>query len=269
MLGIPYVAPLLHTPDGVDLSCYLLPQTYESLADGYRVPGHPIEDNRVDVTPAAAEARATVIVFHGNSAHHWEDMTTAGQLFAMRCNVLLLSYRGYSLSGGSPNEKGLRIDAQTGLDYILDHPYLSNVPIVSGIIASNTFTSIPDIVRRWPYIGIFSFICHQKWRSADKMQLIPTTTPILMLSGRRDQVIPPELMDKLWDAAQKRGKKRKSVFPGSCVSSNETSDLEPTGDIFVPIRSGTHSKLSEAHLGKCPANFVQTIPPTFHNTGSQ
>ncbi len=42
----------------------------------------------------------------------------------MRCNVLALSYRGYGLSEGSPSEKGLKLDAQTALDYISSHPLL-------------------------------------------------------------------------------------------------------------------------------------------------
>jgi fermentation-respiration switch protein FrsA (DUF1100 family) len=42
----------------------------------------------------------------------------------MRCNVLALSYRGYGLSEGHPSEKGLKLDAQTALDYIVSHPLL-------------------------------------------------------------------------------------------------------------------------------------------------
>ncbi|GLB40759.1 putative alpha beta-hydrolase [Lyophyllum shimeji] len=291
MLGIPYMAPLLRTPDGIDLSCYLLPQTRETLADTYHAPNRPIEDARVALTPAASDARATVVVFHGNSAHHWEDMVSARDLFEMKCNVFLLSYRGYSLSGGTPSEKGLRIDAQTALDYILNQPYLRQAPIIlyghslggavaidlasrnpskvspqsiplppspdktvfsirvpgppkiSGLIVSNTFTSIPDIVRRWPYVGLFSFVCHQRWRSRAKMPCIPAKTPILMLSGRKDEVIPPELMDRLWAAAQKRGTKRRGVVR-RCVDAAKTEDTTEVGhvdDTFITIEEGTHN----------------------------
>lgn len=37
----------------------------------------------------------------------------------------MLSYRGYGLSTGSPSEVGIRIDAQTALDYIKAHSILS------------------------------------------------------------------------------------------------------------------------------------------------
>lgn len=97
--GIPYMAPLIRTPDEVDLSCYFLPQTEGSLAGtlalSARQSRHGIEDVRVDLTPAVQRAQATVIVFHGNAAHHWEDMQSAKDFFNMKCNVMLASYRGY------------------------------------------------------------------------------------------------------------------------------------------------------------------------------
>lgn len=39
-------------------------------------------------------------------------------LQAKDCNVLMVSYRGYSGSEGRPSEGGLRLDAQAALDYL-------------------------------------------------------------------------------------------------------------------------------------------------------
>ncbi|KAG6917719.1 hypothetical protein DXG01_001370 [Tephrocybe rancida] len=266
-LGIPYMAPMLKTPDGVNLSCFLVPQTSTSLADDYKVPREPIENVRVDLTPAAADARATVIVFHGNAMHNWELMSVVKNLFELKCNVLLMSYRGYSYSTGKPSEKGLKIDAQTGLDYLLSQPYLAQAPIIvcghslgggvaidlasrnpseiAAVMVSNTFTSIPDIVRTWPIIGVFSFLCTQHWDSADKMRRITTGTPVLMISGRRDLVIPPQLMDGLWQATQNRGKRPKPWFFskfGWFRSEQEdgATDFISPHDKFVTIKRGDH-----------------------------
>ncbi|KAG5727235.1 Protein bem46 [Termitomyces sp. T112] len=284
MPDIPYMAPLLKTPDGIDLTCYLFPQTRTSLTSSckevyiysnpYDNPS-PFVDERVELTEAAAEARATVIVFHGDLMHNYHCFLTASVLHQMKCNVFLLSYRGYGFSGGKPTEAGLRIDAQTALDYILSQPYLAHVPIivcghslgggvaidlasrnssrVAAVMVSNTFTSIPDIVRTWPIIGPLSFICTQKWRSIDKLRLIPTTTPILMISGRRDDVIPVQLMDKLWQAAQKRGLPRKSWFrwsvPWSAPDDTETvSDVLPEHDKFVMMEYVTHGSIFDCRI---------------------
>ncbi len=43
----------------------------------------------------------------------------------------MLSYRGYGLSTGQPSEAGIRIDAQTTLDYIKEHPILKSTILVA------------------------------------------------------------------------------------------------------------------------------------------
>ena len=82
----------------------------------------------------------------------------------------MLQYRGYGLSTGNPNEKGLMIDAQTGLDYIRERPELRGTKIViygqsiggavsiglasrnqkqgdiAGVVLENTFTSIRKLI---------------------------------------------------------------------------------------------------------------------------
>ena len=34
------------------------------------------------------------------------------------CNILMLEYRGFGLSQGSPSEEGLYMDAQAGIEYL-------------------------------------------------------------------------------------------------------------------------------------------------------
>ena len=86
------MTPTLKTPDGINLTCYLIPQSRTSLEDPDKVIGRR---QRVELTEAAAEARATVIFFHGNAMHNFDCFEMAQLLFNMKCNVFLLSYRGY------------------------------------------------------------------------------------------------------------------------------------------------------------------------------
>lgn len=53
----------------------------------------------------------------------------------LRYNCLMLSYRGYGLSEGSPTEKGIKTDAQTALDFVTNHEGLKNTPLVSASIS--------------------------------------------------------------------------------------------------------------------------------------
>ena len=106
---------------------------------------------------------------------------------------------------------------------------------VNALIVENTFTSLPGIVRGWPIIGIFSFICLQKWDSASKLPRIPKALPILMLSGDMDQVVPRNHMHTLWEIATKRG--------GNDTGSSEQSDVPPPSkDVFESFPWGSHGK---------------------------
>lgn len=145
----------------------------------------------------------------------------------MRCNVLMLSYRGYGYSEGSPSEAGLCIDAQTALDYVTSHPYLQKTSVIlygqsiggavaihlasrnpskiAALILENTFTNIPRLVPHvLPLLSPLTFLCHQKWDSASKIPFIPKSTPILMLSGVQDEVVPREHMQELWEIITRR-----------------------------------------------------------------
>jgi abhydrolase domain-containing protein 13 len=95
----------------------------------------------------------------------------------------------------------------------LHHSQESSSSQIQALILENTFTSLPRLIpTALPLLSPFSFLCHQKWDSASKVPLIPTETPILMLSGARDEVVPKEHMRNLWEIVKKRGEKGKSKF---------------------------------------------------------
>jgi len=114
----------------------------------------------------------TILQFHGNAGANYHRLPIAKKIsFDMGCNVLLLEYRGYGLSTGDPSEKGLTIDAQTGLDFIRSRDDLKKTKIViygqsiggavgigltaanlqgdiAGLILENTFLSIAKMIPR-------------------------------------------------------------------------------------------------------------------------
>ena len=115
----------------------------------------------------------TVLMFHGNAGNIGYRLPIAKVLQEdLGCNVLMLQYRGYGLSTGTPNEKGLMIDAQTGLDYVRQRAELRETRIVlygqslggavsialaarnqasgniAGLVLENTFLSIRKLIPR-------------------------------------------------------------------------------------------------------------------------
>ena len=147
-------------------------------------------------------------MYHANAGNMGHRLPIAIRLYNLfRCNVFLVSYRGYGLSEGitinhiafysiilgSPSEKGLVIDAQTALDYIYTHNPDAEVVLygqsigsavaititsrnqsrIYGLIIENTFLSLPKLIPSvMPWIRHFTFLCNSKWTSDKSIQQI-------------------------------------------------------------------------------------------------
>ena len=62
----------------------------------------------------------TVLHFHGNACNISHMLYDAlGMFQKVKVNILLVDYRGYGLSEGSPSQAGLVMDAEAALDYML------------------------------------------------------------------------------------------------------------------------------------------------------
>ncbi|KAN0082903.1 Alpha/Beta hydrolase fold [Tylopilus felleus] len=254
--GLVYEDLTLRTEDGITLRSYLLMQRKE-ITHTHAMQVDWTEDQSNE---DFAATRPTVIMFHGNGGNHGHRIPLARIFFVkMRCNVLMLSYRGYGLSEGSPSETGLSIDAQTALDYVTSHPYLQKTPLIlygqsiggavaihlasrnpskiTALILENTFMNLPRLVpHALPLLSPLTFLCHQKWDSASKIPFIPKSTPILMLSGVRDEVVPREHMQELWEIIARR--------QGSKVQPDGEPKVTEVGrgkSKFVEFPGGSHN----------------------------
>ncbi|GKZ88138.1 hypothetical protein AnigIFM59636_007098 [Aspergillus niger] len=165
----------------------------------------------------------TVLMFHGNAGNIGHRIPIAKVLQdVLGCNVLMVEYRGYGLSTGTPDETGLKVDAQTGLEYIQQRPETRDSKIVvygqslggavainlvannqangaiAGLILENTFLSIRKLIPTvFPPARYLARFCHQYWTSEDILPKI-TQVPILFLSGLKDEIVPPSNMTQLF-----------------------------------------------------------------------
>lgn len=112
----------------------------------------------------------TIVYFHGNAGNIGHRLQNAAGMFhTLQCNLLMVDYRGYGLSTGTPIERGLYNDARAAIDYLYTRHDLDLSQIVlfgrslGGAVAidvasdpeyyqklmcvvlENTFTSIPDM----------------------------------------------------------------------------------------------------------------------------
>lgn len=96
-LGMDYEDLYITTADGVKINCWLVKQK-EDYQD-----------------------KPTLIYFSGNAGNISHRLEKVWKTFyrGVGCNVLLVSYRGYGRSDGSPSERGLRADAEAAFDYLV------------------------------------------------------------------------------------------------------------------------------------------------------
>ncbi|KAG9026359.1 hypothetical protein FRB95_008923 [Tulasnella sp. JGI-2019a] len=232
----------LETTDNIRVKAYLMLQRQDVPATGgvYQqahiyVPSRkdtggegveiPVDNNLKEEDLEIARSQPTVLIFHANAGNMGHRLPLARLFYErMRCNVFMLSYRGYGLSEGRPSESGIQKDAQAALDFVRSHPILKSTKLiffgqsiggavtidlasrnpdaVHGVIVENTFLSIPELIPSvMPYLSSVSFLCHQHWRSSTSILKIPQTTPMLMISGLQDEVVPPAHMKRLWEIA--------------------------------------------------------------------
>ncbi|KAH9024508.1 hypothetical protein EDB85DRAFT_274665 [Lactarius pseudohatsudake] len=100
--SIPYTDLELTTPDDVKIKAFLLLQrTVLNLGET------PVEwEEGPPSDEEFAATRPTVLMFHGNGGNHGHRIPLGKIFFGkMRCNVIMLSYRGYGHSEGTPSEK--------------------------------------------------------------------------------------------------------------------------------------------------------------------
>ncbi|CAJ0638207.1 5598_t:CDS:2 [Entrophospora sp. SA101] len=121
---IPFTETILTTNDKIRIRAYICKQ--------------PITTINEEVEEVMVE-KITVLALHGNRINIVELFIYITQTLILiveklykefKCNVVLLSYRGYGKSDGKPTEDGIKIDAQTALDYIKKHYILKNTKVV-------------------------------------------------------------------------------------------------------------------------------------------
>lgn len=111
----------------------------------------------------------TLLFFHGNAGNIGARLPNIEmQVKQLKCNVLIIDYRGYGNSEGEPSEEGLALDAEATLEWALNEPEINNDSLYvfgrsiggsvairlaesksnyfKGMIVENTFTSIADLV---------------------------------------------------------------------------------------------------------------------------
>ncbi|KAH3661614.1 hypothetical protein OGAPHI_006462 [Ogataea philodendri] len=187
---------------------------------------------------SALYTNKTVLILSPNAGNIGHFLPVVKYIYQqLRYNVLIYSYRGYGKSTGEPNEEGLKIDADTVMEFVANHSQLASSSIVcygrslggavsiyiasrypdliAGLILENTFLSVRKVIPHiFPVLGPFKQLCHQIWPSEQEILRIPESVSMLFLSGLDDEIVPPAHMRTLYELSRSQTKTWVE-FPGA------------------------------------------------------
>jgi fermentation-respiration switch protein FrsA (DUF1100 family) len=155
----------------------------------------------------AEEPRGALVFCHGN-AGHIEYRAPAALVFrSMGLSVLLLGYRGYGASDGSPTEEGVYLDAEAAHDHLVARGFepdrivvygeslggavateLARRRDVAGVMIESAFTSVPDMGQSlYPFLPV-------RWlariRLDNAARVGELTCPLLLVHSPDDEIVP-------------------------------------------------------------------------------
>ncbi len=164
-------------------------------------------------------AKNLVLYFHGNAGNLYHRVPQAEKLFEMGVDVLLISYRGYAQSTGSPSEAGIYMDGAAAFTYatdklrypeediiLLGRSLGSTVAVHLGqnrqfkkVILITPLTSGREMAVSMG-LGWLKFMAGNSYNSLEKINNL--TCPILIIHGDKDEVVPYYMGEKLYQEYQ-------------------------------------------------------------------
>ncbi len=213
--GLPWISPRLVSwatffPEpGVQLNPEAFPAPIETVyletEDSVRISGFFIPREN---------SRRAVLFLHGNAGNASHRLPDAVALWSLNANVLLLDYRGYGLSEGTPSEIGVYRDAEAALSYLMKDRgfsieeivifgrsigsavavHIAQEKSVNGLILISPLTSGRDVARsqglNWalPIMG-------DPFNSREKIRNV--NAPVMVIHGDRDEILPVEMGETL------------------------------------------------------------------------
>lgn len=199
----PGVEPVeLLTDDGLHLGAWFVPAADASDVD--------------DPEPGSA-----VLVCNGNAGWRAHRLPLAQALAELGHHVLLFDYRGYAGNPGSPSEDGLRADARAAAAALADRPEVDaertayfgesiGAAVCGGLatelppaalILRSPFPSTVAIARHhYPYLPVVEPLVWDRW-DLERQLADEVRVPVLVLIGERDEIVPPRLSRRVFEAA--------------------------------------------------------------------
>jgi fermentation-respiration switch protein FrsA (DUF1100 family) len=179
--------------------------------------------------PPAGAGAPTMVYFHGNAGHIGNRGDKVRPYLDQGWGVLLTTWRGYSGNPGQPTEQGLYADGRAALTFlakagitpartVLYGESIGSGPAVElatgfaagALILEAPFTSLPDAgARHYPIFPV-RLLARDRYDSLAKIASV--RSPLLVVHGGRDRVVPQVLGRRLLEAANEP---KTGLFPAA------------------------------------------------------
>lgn len=178
----------------------------------------------------------TVLTFHGNAGTIADRIPWYRPVRAAGMSILAVEYRGYGDSAGAPSERGLAADGRAGLHAARALADAQGGPLVvhgrslggavairlaedaagegiafDGLLVESTFTSLQEMAGRTG-IPLAGRLVTYAFPSLER--IARSTSPLLVVHGDADELIPFSMGERLVAAAQPVRPARLLRIPG-------------------------------------------------------
>ena len=192
---------------------------YFSTVDGVKLHGwYCTPKTRTGRELIPVSTQMVLLWFHGNAGNITDRYDMIRALMQVPVRILIIDYRGYGRSEGSPSERGIYDDARAAWDYlsaergvrpeeiIIFGKSLGGAPAIelattvrpAGLIVQSSFTSIPDMAGS--VIPLFpGMLLRTKMDSISKIGRV--SCPKLFIHSPGDELVPFEMGRRLYAAA--------------------------------------------------------------------
>ncbi len=195
--GLPFEEVGLETADGVRLHAWYLP--------------HP-------------EPRGALLFLHGNAGNISHRLDSLAIFHRLGLATLILDYRGYGRSEGTPGETGTYLDAEAGWRHLVEARGFAAERIVifgrslggavaaraaarhrpAGLILESTPTSIVDLgAELYPWLPV-RLLARHRYPAAAHLSGYPG--PVLVAHSRHDEIVPFHHAERLLAPLGPRGR---------------------------------------------------------------
>lgn len=192
-IGLKYDTVRINTADSVTL-------------DGWFVPA----DNK----------RGVLLFFHGNAGNISHRLDSIQIFNSLGLDVLIIDYRGFGQSTGTPSETGTYQDAEAAWRYLIEEYRFSPQDIIifgrslggavavhlasqqnpAALILESTFTSVPDLAAElYPWLPA-RWLSRFQYNSLQKIKAV--TCPVLVVHSSQDEIIPATHSSRIFSMAR-------------------------------------------------------------------